>query len=83
MKFLLDTNAVITLLQGKAGFIARLKHHHPSDFGMPSVVAHELYYGAYRSQRRDENLARLRLCLLKLLRSVRRMPALPGLCGRD
>ncbi len=59
MKFLFDTNAVIALLQGKANFIAHLRLYQPSDFGVPSIVAHELFYGAYRSQRRDENLARL------------------------
>jgi tRNA(fMet)-specific endonuclease VapC len=31
----------------------------PSDVGVPSIVAHELFYGAYRSQRVNENLARV------------------------
>jgi tRNA(fMet)-specific endonuclease VapC len=59
MRFLLDTNAVIALMQGQANFLRRLKRYRPSDFALPAVVMHELAYGAYRSQRREENLSRL------------------------
>ena len=59
MKFLLDANAVIALMKGDDGFMAQLKQHRPRDFGMPSIVAHELFYGAFRSQRVAENLARV------------------------
>ena len=59
MKFLLDANAVIALLKGHPGFLARLRQRRPQDFGIPSVVAHELFFGACRSQRVSENLARV------------------------
>jgi len=59
VKFLLDTNAVIGLLGGNAGVLAGVRRHLPQDFGIPAVAAHELFYGAYRSARRSQNLALL------------------------
>jgi len=59
MKFLLDSNAIIALLRGHPGFLARLRQHQPQDFGIPSIVMHELYYGAYKGQRRVENVDRV------------------------
>lgn len=59
MKFLLDSNAVIALLKGHAGFLARLREHQPQDFGVPAIVAHELFYGAYKGQRTQDSLARI------------------------
>lgn len=58
MRFLLDTNAVIALLNDPGGRVSqRARQHAPSDFGLSAVVMHELYFGAYKSQRRDRNLA--------------------------
>lgn len=59
MKYLLDTNAVIAILKGELPILTRLRAHLPADFGMPSIVAHELYYGALKSQRAASNLARI------------------------
>ncbi|MFK7966562.1 MAG: type II toxin-antitoxin system VapC family toxin [Burkholderiaceae bacterium] len=59
MKYLLDTNAVIALMKGNEVFCSRLRQHLPADFGLPSIVAHELYYGAYNSQAPEKNLARV------------------------
>lgn len=59
MRFLLDTNAVIALMKGQAGFLARLRRYETGDFGLSTVVLHELYYGAYKSQRVAANLARI------------------------
>ncbi len=59
MKFLLDTNAVIALLKGHEGFLARLRQHRPADFGLCSIVVHELFYGAYKGQRTSETVERL------------------------
>ncbi len=56
MKFLLDTNAVIALLKGNRLFLDRLRAFQPSDFGMPSIVHHELCFGAYKSKRVAANL---------------------------
>ncbi|NTX29909.1 type II toxin-antitoxin system VapC family toxin [Burkholderia pyrrocinia] len=59
MKFLLDTNAVIAILKGEPAMLAKLRAHRPADFGIPAIVAHELYYGAYKSRRVAANLARV------------------------
>jgi tRNA(fMet)-specific endonuclease VapC len=59
VKYLFDTNAVIALLKGAEPLLGRVKKNHPADFGTSSVVVHELYYGAYKSVRRDENLERI------------------------
>ena len=60
MRYLFDTNALIALLKHTSSTLAqRTRQQRPSDIGLSSIVAHELYFGAYRSQRRTENLARL------------------------
>lgn len=59
MKFLLDTNAVIAILNKKSNFIAKLKQYRPADFGIPAIVLFELYYGAEKSQRTEEDLANI------------------------
>lgn len=57
MRYLLDTNAVISLLNEPGGPVSqRVRTLTPSDFGLSSIVVHELYFGAYKSQRRDRNL---------------------------
>jgi tRNA(fMet)-specific endonuclease VapC len=67
VKFLLDANAVIALLKSHDVFLSRLRRHKPADFGIPSIVAHELFYGAFRSQRVDANLSRLDLLPFDIL----------------
>lgn len=59
MRFLLDTNAVVALLRGDPVFLSRLRAHPPGDFGLSAIVAHELFYGAFRSARREANMARV------------------------
>jgi tRNA(fMet)-specific endonuclease VapC len=59
VKFLLDSNAVIALMKGQSGFLTRLRQHQPRDFGISAIVAHELFYGAYKGQRTAENMARV------------------------
>jgi tRNA(fMet)-specific endonuclease VapC len=59
VKFLLDANAVIALLKGNQTFLTRLQRHRPPDFGIPAIVAHELFSGAYKSRAVNKNLARL------------------------
>lgn len=56
MKYLLDANAVIAVLNGHADMNARIRLEHPSDIGLPAIVAHELYYGAFKSERRERNV---------------------------
>jgi tRNA(fMet)-specific endonuclease VapC len=59
VKYLLDANAVIGLLRGNAGLLAGVHRHAPQDFGVSAIAAHELFYGACKSQRRAQNLARI------------------------
>lgn len=56
MKFLLDTNAIIALLKGNERLHSRLRRHQPKDFAISAIVAHELFYGAYKSQRAVQNV---------------------------
>ena len=58
MTHLLDANAVIALLNDPMGATARrARRHKPRDIGLSSIVAHELYYGAFKSQRVSSNAA--------------------------
>ena len=57
-RYLLDTNAIIALLKDRdsaPGRRARL--HQPSEMCISSIVLHELFYGAFKSQRSARNVA--------------------------
>jgi tRNA(fMet)-specific endonuclease VapC len=57
MPYLLDTNAVIATLNDPASKTARrLRLERPSDVAVSSIVAHELFYGAFRSRRTAHNV---------------------------
>jgi tRNA(fMet)-specific endonuclease VapC len=58
MRYLLDTNAVIALLNDTASKPAqRARQEKPGDVAMSAVVAHELFYGAFKSRRATQNVA--------------------------
>lgn len=59
--YLLDSNVCIRLINENAGskVAQRLGKLAPSDIRLCSVVKSELYYGACKSVRREENLAAL------------------------
>lgn len=58
MRYLLDANAIITALNEPAGPLSRRLHGLvPADVGVSAVVMHELYFGAFKSQQRERNLA--------------------------
>lgn len=60
MRYLLDANAVIALLNDTTSAIARrVRRYAPRDFGISAVVIHELYYGAFKSERVEKNVARV------------------------
>jgi tRNA(fMet)-specific endonuclease VapC len=59
VKFLLDTNAVIALGEGRGGLEEQMWQYRPEDFGLPAIVICELYYGAFISQRAEENRLRV------------------------
>ena len=57
-RYMLDSNAVIALLNDpKSALGKRVRRHKPRDFCISSVVAHELFYGAFKSHRVEDNLA--------------------------
>ena len=57
MRYLLDTNAVIAILnrEDKKTFANVVKHRR-EDVSISSIVLHELYFGAYKSERPTRNL---------------------------
>ena len=59
MRFLLDTNAVIAAMVGKAAVLDRLRQQALKDVAVSSIVIHELRYGASKSARQAENHARI------------------------
>jgi len=65
MRYLLDTNAVISLLgKNSEALTDRLFQCSEGDVALPSIVCHELYFGAYKSQKISFNLETLRLLLI-------------------
>ena len=58
MRYLLDANAVIALLNDVASETARrARAVKPGDISISAIVAHELFYGAFKSQRANQNVA--------------------------
>src|SRR5579872_4927247 len=57
MRYLLDMNAVIALLNNLDSPLARrVRSHLPHEICISSIVAYELFYGAYKSRRWEYNL---------------------------
>lgn len=57
MRFLLDANAVIALLNDtplKLG--QRVRRERPGDVAISAIVAHELFFGAFKSRRAAHNV---------------------------
>ncbi|WP_018651111.1 type II toxin-antitoxin system VapC family toxin [Actinobacillus capsulatus] len=59
MKYLLDTNVIIAFQKQHQGLLAQMKKHSVSDFALSNIVLFELAFGAYNSQKADENLHKL------------------------
>lgn len=58
MKYLLDTNAWIDVLNKPQGILAtRLASHSPSEIALCSIVLAELLVGVYKSSQQPANLA--------------------------
>lgn len=68
MTWLLDTNAVIALVTRRSEpLLRRVGAAAPGTLAVSAIVAHELYFGAYRSQKVEFNLETLRLLLADLV----------------
>jgi tRNA(fMet)-specific endonuclease VapC len=60
MKYLLDTNTLIAILNDRRSKPSKkLRRHDPVDVVTSSIVIHELYFGAFKSGRPIDNVARL------------------------
>ena len=58
MRYLLDANVVIGLLNDATSKLAyRARRERPADIAISAIVAHELFYGAFKSRRAAQNLA--------------------------
>lgn len=68
MAWLLDTNAVIALVTGRSEPLRRrVEASAPGTLTTSTIVAHELHFGAYRSQKIEFNLETLRLLFADLV----------------
>jgi tRNA(fMet)-specific endonuclease VapC len=57
-RYLLDANAVIALLNSVDSKPARrARNEKPGDIAISAIVVHELFYGAFKSQRAERNVA--------------------------
>jgi tRNA(fMet)-specific endonuclease VapC len=60
MRFVLDTNAVIALVNNpSAGLGRRIRLEPPSEIALSAIVVHELFYGAFKGRQSARNLARI------------------------
>ena len=58
MRYLLDANVVIGLLNDTTSTLAqRARREKPADVTISAIVAHELFYGAFKSRRAAQNVA--------------------------
>lgn len=60
MKYLLDTNICIYLIKGNdEKLIKKFVKHSPIDFAISSITVSELWYGCYKSIKKEENITAL------------------------
>ena len=67
MKFLLDANAVISMLGSNSGVLIQIRRQAPRDVGIPVIAMHELFCGAYKSRRQAHNMALLDALQIEIL----------------
>lgn len=68
MRYLLDANAVIALLNNSTSRLARhARRENRGEIAISAIVAHELFYGAFRSRRTTQNIALLDALALTVL----------------
>ena len=54
--FLLDTNAIIKILNSDPPVIRRLNQHPSRDIAISSIVMYELFFGAYKGRHTERTL---------------------------
>jgi tRNA(fMet)-specific endonuclease VapC len=81
MRFLLDTNAWIRILNQQVSPMKdRFASMNPNDIALCSIVKSELYFGAYKSSRRSANL-NLLMNLFKQFKSLDFNDEAAEICG--
>jgi len=82
MSYLLDTNAWAAYLSRRhSSVVHRIEQTPPDEIRLCSVVKAELYFGAYKSPRREANLA----LLMRIFRQFASLPfddAASKVCGQ-
>lgn len=58
-RFILDTNTIIFVRQGRTAVVARFKALAPGESVMSAITYGELRFGAEKSRRRDESMRQL------------------------
>jgi tRNA(fMet)-specific endonuclease VapC len=67
MRYLLDTNICVYIIKRKPQTVLdKFQTLNPGEVGIPSITVAELEYGAYKSQRREQNRAALKQFLSPL-----------------
>ena len=68
MRYLLDANTVIALVNDTISKTARrARQERPGDVAVSAIVAHELFYGAFKSRRAAQNVALINTLLFIVL----------------
>jgi tRNA(fMet)-specific endonuclease VapC len=58
IRYLLDTNAVVELLRDTSSKVARrARREDVTDLAISAIVAHKLFYGAFKGRRSTQNVA--------------------------
>ncbi|MDR3000446.1 MAG: type II toxin-antitoxin system VapC family toxin [Fibromonadaceae bacterium] len=60
MTYFLDTNTCIYFLKNRSlAFLEKFSSVNASDIKIPAIVVAELYYGAFKSIKKDENISKI------------------------
>ena len=60
MNYYLDTNICVYFLKGLyPALLSKILSLHPSDIKIPAIVKAELFYGAEKSAKREENIQKI------------------------
>ena len=59
--YLLDTDTIIYSLKGQPAVVKNLREHINDPIKISAVTLMELYYGAYKSQKVESNLAKIKI----------------------
>jgi tRNA(fMet)-specific endonuclease VapC len=70
MRYLLNTNHAVALLNDDSRMVVRLAQpeYAQSDFGITTIALGELYYGAFHGSRSEDNVRRIRDTIIPAFR---------------